>query len=200
MRYILSLALLLSACTRANPDAINGGGGNAGGGGGAAGSGGGGAGGAGGFGGGGGAGGVGGGGGMMGGPDLAMPRDMSIRPDMATLNGVACGPVSCMNGEDCCINNNGPHCTATQTCTGGSHPTLWACDGPEDCKTAGGVDGECCANSSGSACDPSCAAVTGTTPMCHSLADCPSTGGYVNCCPVPLLPQYKVCSTQQTCP
>src|SRR5947209_18414730 len=41
MRYIISLALLLSACTRANPDAIGGGGGAAGsGGGGAAGSGG----------------------------------------------------------------------------------------------------------------------------------------------------------------
>jgi hypothetical protein len=176
---------LLSACTRANPDAVGGNGGSGGGGGGVAGSGGGGA---------AGSGGVGGGGGTTVGVDLAMSvaHDMSMRPDMATLDGVACGPVSCMNGQDCCVSNNGPHCTSTQQCSGGSHPTLWACDGPEDCKSS--VDGTCCANMSGSACDPSCAGIG--TPMCHALDDCPSLDGYVACCPVPLLMQYKVCSKQ----
>jgi hypothetical protein len=179
MRYILSLALLLSACTRANPDAVGGNGGSAGGGGGGTA---------------GGGGGVAGGGGTGGGVDLAMsmPHDMAARPDMATLDGVACGPQSCMNGEDCCVSNNGAHCTNTQQCTGGSHPTLWACDGPEDCKST--VDSACCANTSGSACDPGCAGVG--TPMCHSLSDCPTLGGYVGCCGVALLPQYKVCSKQ----
>lgn len=190
MRYILSLALLLSACTRANPDAVGGGGG-----GGAAGSGGGG--GAAGGGGVGGGGGSAGGGGVGGGADLAMsmPHDMARPPDMATLAGVACGPVSCMNGEDCCINNNGPHCTNQQQCSGGSHPTLWACDGPEDCKST--VDGMCCANMSGSACDPTCAGIG--TPMCHVLADCPSVDGYVACCPVVPGAQLHVCS-KAACP
>ena len=188
MRYILSLALLLSACTRANPDAVGGNGGGVGGhaavaerrrrGGGGGGS--------------------GGGGGAAGGVDLAMsmPHDMAMRPDMATLDGVACGQASCINGEDCCISNNGEKCTNTQQCSGGSHPTLWACDGPEDCKSS--VDGQCCANTSGSACDPTCGAVGGT-PMCHSLADCPTLGGYLGCCAVPQLMQYKVCS-KQACP
>jgi len=188
MRYILSLALLLGACTRANPDAVGGNGGS--GGGGTAGAGGGGAGGAGGGGGGGGAGG-------MAGGDLAMslPHDMAMRPDMATLDGVACGDKSCMNGEDCCINNNGRQCTSQNQCSGGSHPTLWACDGPEDCKST--VDDQCCANNSGSACDLTCAGIG--TPMCHTLADCPQGGGYTACCPVPVLTQYKVCATQ-ACP
>ena len=117
MRYILSLALLSSACTRANPDAVGGNGG------GSAGTGGGGAGG-----GAAGGGGTGGGGGATGGVDLAMstPHDMAMRPDMATLDGVACGQASCINGEDCCISNNGEKCTYTQQCSGGSHPTLWA--------------------------------------------------------------------------
>ena len=188
MRYILSLALLLSACTRANPDAVGGNGGS-GGGGGAAGAGGGGGGGT--------AGAGGGGGGMTNAPDLAMsmPRDMAMRPDMATHDGVACGAVSCMNGDDCCVNNNGAHCTSQQQCSGGQHPTLWACDGPEDCKSS--VDGMCCANMSGSACDITCAGIG--TPMCHSLDDCPAGGNFTACCPVPVLTQYKVCSTQ-ACP
>ena len=136
---------------------------------------------------------------MMGGPDLAMsmPHDMAHLPDMATLDGVACGNVSCQSGDACCVNNNGRQCiNAQDSCSGGSHPTLWACDGPEDCKST--IDGMCCANMSGSACDPTCAGIG--NPMCHSLADCPSGGGYIGCCPVPVLTQYKVCSTQQACP
>jgi hypothetical protein len=191
MRYIVSLALILSACTRANPDALGGNGGSAGsGGGGAAGSGGVG----------GGGGGSAGGGGIGGGADLAMsmPHDMAHSPDMATLAGVACGATSCMNGEDCCVSNNGAHCTNQQQCSGGSHPTLWACDGPEDCKST--VDGVCCANTSGSACDPTCTGLgTPSTPMCHALADCPSVDGYVACCPIPQLPQYHLCS-KTACP
>src|SRR5262245_12093145 len=141
MRYILSLALLLSACTRANPDAVGGNGGSAGsGGGGAAGSGGGG--------GSGGSGGSGGGGGVVGSHDLAMsmPHDMAHGPDMTTLEGVACGAVSCMNGSDCCINNNGEKCTDANQCSGGTHPTLWGCDGPEDCPgSSTGTHDDCCA-------------------------------------------------------
>jgi hypothetical protein len=119
-----------------------------------------------------------------------------LPPDMATFMGVACGPVSCMNGEDCCINNNGAHCTTQNSCSGGSHPTLWGCDGPEDCSST--VAGQCCANTSGSACNTTCAG-TGATPMCHSLADCPTLDGYVGCCVVQLLPQYRICS-KQACP
>ncbi|HEX6835604.1 MAG TPA: hypothetical protein VF334_03475, partial [Polyangia bacterium] len=122
---------MLSACTRANPDAVGGNGGSGGGGGGAAGAGGGGAAGGGGVG-----GGAGGGGGTMGAHDMAMSmsRDMAHLPDMATLDGVACGNVSCMSGDACCVNNNGRQCiNAQDSCSGGSHPTLWACDGPEDC-------------------------------------------------------------------
>lgn len=196
MRYILSLALIFAACTRANPEAVGGNGGS--GGGGVAGSGGGGAGG-----GSAGSGGAGGGGGVAGDHDMAMSmaRDMATRPDMATLDGVACGAVSCTNGDDCCVNNNGSHCTSQQQCTGGSHPTLWACDGPEDCKSSnGGIGGMCCANSSGSACDITCSGLgTPSSPMCHSLDDCPANAGYTACCPVPVLTQYKVCSNQ-ACP
>ncbi len=192
MRYILSLALLLSACTRANPDALGGNGGNggSGGSGGAAGSGGGG----------GGTGGSAGGGGGAGGVNLAMsiPRDMARSlPDMATHDGVACGPVSCMNGEDCCINNSGQHCTSQNSCSGGSHPVLFGCDGPEDCPgAAAGLHDECCANTSGSACDQTCADVPGTTPMCHTLADCPQGAGYAGCCPIMQLPEYRLCAKQ----
>ena len=198
MRYLLSLALLVSvsACTRANPDALGGNGGSAGtgGGGGVAGTGGGGS---------AGSGGVGGGGGTVGGKaDLAMsmPVDMAHGPDMASLDGVACGTTSCNNGSDCCINNNGPKCTDQQQCSGGQHPTLWACDGPEDCPGAvPGTHEECCANTSGSACDPSCAAIGGTTPMCHTLSDCPTAAGYVACCAVKQLPPFAICS-KVACP
>jgi hypothetical protein len=187
MRYILSLALLLSACTRANPDAIGGNGGGAGsGGGGAAGSGGGGAGGS---------------GGANGGADLAMsmPADMAHPPDMTSLEGVECGNSVC-KGQDCCINNNGEQCTSQQQCSGGSHPTLWGCDGPEDCPGASnGTHEQCCANTSGSACDPSCAGVGGLTPMCHTVKDCPDGAGYISCCPIKALPQYSLCA-KTACP
>jgi len=192
MRYILSLALLVSACTRANSDYAGGNGGSAGGGGGgAAGSGGGGA-----------AGSGGGGGGN--GADLAMTdaHDMAHGADMATLDGVACGMTSCKgNQPDCCINNQGPMCTGDNSCSGGNHPTLWACDGPEDCPgPAPGTHQECCATTAGSACDDSCALVsTGAAPMCHSLGDCPAAGGYVACCVVKALPQYALCA-KNACP
>ena len=201
MRYFLALfvtgALALStvACTRANPDAIGGNGGS-GGTGGAGGSGGGGA---------AGSGGVGGGGGTVGGGvDLAMsmPGDMATHAaaDMSFPEGVACGTTSCKNGDDCCVNNNGSKCTMDQTCSGGQHPTLWACDGPEDCPgSSQGTHEECCANQSGSACNPSCAAIPASAPMCHSLTDCPASGGYVACCVIKLLPQYSLCS-KQACP
>jgi hypothetical protein len=185
MRYILSLALLITACTRANPDAIGGNGGT-GGGGGTAGSGGG--------------AGAGGGGGVGSDVDLAMsmPGDLAMPPDMRTLEGVACGDTSCKGGQDCCINNNGQKCTSTNSCSGGQHPTLWACDGPEDCPgTTPGTKGECCANASGSACDPSCTLVSNSAPMCHVAADCPT--GYTTCCVIKLLPQYSLCS-KQPCP
>ncbi|HXU73369.1 MAG TPA: hypothetical protein VN947_28815 [Polyangia bacterium] len=193
MRYLLSLALLLSACTRANPDAVGGNGGNAGnGGGGAAGSGGG------------GAAGSGGGGGTVGdGVDLAMsmPTDMAGGPDMASLEGVACGMTSCKNGSDCCVNNNGDKCTDQQQCSGGQHPTLWGCDGPEDCPGAvPGTHGECCANTSGSACNISCAGIANSAPMCHALTDCPTGGGYTACCVIKVLPQYSLCSKTACAP
>ncbi|HEY2743420.1 MAG TPA: hypothetical protein VGL86_02315 [Polyangia bacterium] len=181
----------MSACTRANSEFVGGNGGSAGtGGGGAAGSGGG------------GAAGSGGGGGtsVM---DLAVsaPHDMAHPPDMATLDGVACGDKSCTNGDDCCVNNQGPMCTDQNSCTGGQHPTLWDCDGPEDCPGAiPGTHAECCATMLGSTCDDSCSqASAGAVPMCHSLGDCPGLSGYVACCVVKALPQYSTCS-KVACP
>jgi hypothetical protein len=191
MRYILSLALLVSACTRANSEFVGNGGGSAGnGGGGAAGSGGG------------GAAGSGGGGGTGSAVDLATSEshDMAHLPDMASLEGVACGQTSCIK-SDCCINNQGEKCTDQNSCSGGQHPTLWACDGPEDCPGAvPGTHAECCANTSGSACDDSCALVSSmSAPMCHSVADCSATEGYTACCVIKLLPQYSLCS-KTACP
>jgi hypothetical protein len=188
MRYILSLALLLAACTRANPDLVNGNGGGGAGSGGAGAAGGGG-------------GGAGGGGGGTVGTDLAMSTadDMAHGADMSSHDGVACGATSCMGDEDCCVGSNGQEqCTNKNQCSGGSHPTLWACDGPEDCPGAvPGTQAECCANLSGSACDPSCTLVSNSAPMCHSLSDCPA--GYTSCCVIKPLPQYSVCS-KQACP
>ena len=193
MRYILSLALVLSvsACTRANSEFMGGGGSAGTGGGGSAGSGGGGSAGS-------------GGGGGNGSPDLAGGGDAhdmaSHAPDMTSFDGVACGQTSCMK-SDCCINNQGEKCTDQNSCSGGQHPTLWACDGPEDCPGAvPGTHAECCANTSGSACDDSCALVSSmSAPMCHSVADCSATEGYTACCPVKLLPQYSLCS-KTACP
>ena len=133
---------------------------------------------------------------------MSMAGDMATHAaaDMSFPEGVACGATSCKNGQDCCIGNSSEKCTSDNSCTGGQHPTLWACDGPEDCPgSAPGVPGECCANKSGSACDPSCALVAASAPMCHSMTDCPATGGYVACCVIKLLPQYSLCS-KQACP
>ena len=184
MRYILSLALLVTACTRANPDAIGGNGG---------------------------------GGEQAAAPPVTAavqaaavasvatstsrcrcPATWRCRPTCARSSGVACGDTSCMSGQDCCVNNNGQKCTSANSCSGGQHPTLWACDGPEDCPGAApGTKAECCANASGSACNPSCTLVSNSAPMCHVAADCPT--GYTTCCVIKLLPQYSVCS-KQPCP
>jgi hypothetical protein len=196
MRYILAIALIVTACTRANPDATGGNGGS--GGGGAAGSGGTG----GGAGGGGGTGGTGGTGGGSGGElDMSMmPEDMrAVPPDMASLDGVACGNMSCKQ-TDCCINSSGAHCVSPQQgCTNGP---LFMCDGPEDCAT-GNLAPDCCLQTSnggmggthisGSGCmlpnDPGCAAI-----LCHSLSDCPTLGGYVGCCAGLTGVPYRHCS------
>ena len=191
MRCLLFLLLSVSACTRANPDAAGGAGGGGGGGGGA------------GAGGGGSAGsGGGGGGGGSGAGDLAMsqPRDMTATRDMASQLGVACGPVSCVSpSPDCCVNNVGQHCIGSGgNCSGGSHPMIFACDGPEDC--GGGLADTCCVQfngngnyPSGSGCllagDPACAAV-----LCHTTSDCPGLSGYVACCPSQTGGAYHHCS------
>jgi hypothetical protein len=189
MRYILSLALLLSACTRANPDALPGSGGNgggSGGGGGAAGSGGGGS---------AGGGGVGGGGGTSGGADLAMslPHDMAHETaDMSSFVGTSCGNMSCTGATpDCCVNNSGTHCVDGNNdgCTNGP---LFMCDGPEDC--TGPLFGDICClqltNSgpggtklAGSGCEIVCGSPE--QRLCHSDGDCTSTITAGHCCPYP---------------
>lgn len=197
MRYILSIALILVACTKPNADFVGGNGGT----GGTGGTGGGGAAGSGGVGGGGGGGGGGGSGGVI---DMAMsqPADMrTLPPDMATLDGVACGAMSCKQSE-CCVNSSGPHCV-TGGCTNGP---LFMCDGPEDC-ASGNFAPDCCLQTSssgpggtkisGSGCmltsDPACVAI-----LCHSTADCPTGQGYVGCCALQTS-QYKRCS-KTPCP
>jgi len=204
MRYILSLGLLLSACTRANPDAVGGnGGGSAGnGGGGAAGSGGGGGGSA-------GSGGVGGGGGTTGGVDLAMslPHDMANpTADMSAFVGTSCGPMSCTGSTpDCCVNNTGAHCVDGNNsgCTNGP---LFMCDGPEDCtgQLAGDI---CCVQTTNSGpggtklAGSGCELVCGTPDerLCHSDSDCTgSLGGATHCCPYPNT-SFRHCSAT-ACP
>lgn len=177
MRYLLSLALLVCGCTKANPDALPistadlatpsvGGGG------------------------------------VGGSHDLAMSspsdmigaaRDMSrLPPDMMSTMGVACGTMVCSGfAADCCINNTGPHCV-NGTVTGCTNGPLFACDGPEDCPSSGE---SCClqySNSSkpdGSGCLVSCPAEA----LCHTAADCPKGVGYIACCPGPQ-GQYGFCS------
>ena len=165
MRYILSLALLLSACTRANPDAIGGNGGG-GGGGGAAGSG----------------GGAAGGGGTGGGADLAMslPDDLALPTgDMTSFTGLFCGTMTCVAPNDeCCATQ------ATVMCQSPNLPCAGApydCDGPEDCAKGetccGGGTGSTCNQLNGGGCEG------GRVPLCHTLDDCPkSNGGFVACC------------------
>ncbi len=200
MRYILALALLVSACTRANSEFVGNGGGSAGnGGGGTAGSGGG------------GAAGSGGGGGTVGGADLATSdsHDMAHLPDMTSFDGVECGTMSCMGSEpDCCINTTGAHCVNGSSAGGGcTNGPLFSCDGKEDC--SGQFSGDyCCleltnsgsggAKPVGSGCmlsnDSSCSDI-----LCHSVdADCPPQSGYVACCAI-ANSQYHRCS-KLACP
>jgi hypothetical protein len=200
MRYLLSLALIVTACTKANPEHFGGaegtdlstgpigGGGNGGGGGGGNG------------------GGGGGGGGSGGVHDMSMPggaRDMARVPDMASFEGVACGNMTCPGGDACCINNNGSRCLTPQM--GCSNGPLFLCDGPEDCAGAGFAP-TCClqfsngpggTRPSGSGCvlPTSCAA---ELPMCHTVADCPGLSGYTSCCAIPNTP-YRHCS-KNPCP
>lgn len=189
MRYILSLALLFTACTRANPDLIGGHGGS--GGGGTAGSGGG--------------GGAAGSGGNGGGVDLAMslPEDMAHGgPDMTSFDGVACGAMSCKGNEpDCCVNNTGSHCVSGSSTGGCVNGPLITCDGPEDC--TGPFAGEvCCLQFSSSGQGGNKLAGTGCLlpqdcaadlPLCHTVSDCPASDGYVGCCAV-MNTTYHHCS------
>lgn len=188
MKYLLSLAILLGGCTKANPNAlpINGGdidmavgtGGGSGGGGG------------------------GGAGGSGGGVDLATgPVDLAARPpDMTSFQGVICGTKTCSgNTPDCCVNNAGRQCIdgTTGNCSGGSTPALFGCDGPEDCKA--GLNDTCCLSftggggaSNGSSCVPGVTCGQGQQ-MCHAVGDCPANQGYVGCCAIPTT-QYRRCS------
>ncbi|HWE28083.1 MAG TPA: hypothetical protein VHB97_08785 [Polyangia bacterium] len=174
----------MSACTRANPDAIGGNGGSGGGGGGAAGSGGGG-----GTGGTGGGGGAAGGGGIGGGHDMSMSMapDMARPPaDMAAFVGTTCGPKDCTGSTPaCCVNNTGATCVdPNQGCTNGP---LFLCDGPEDC--TGQFTGDVCcvqlngSKVAGSGCDITCG--TADERLCHSDTDCATDVGAPNCCPYP---------------
>jgi len=183
MRYLLAAALLLGACTRANPDAVGGAGGS-GGGGGAAGSGG---------------GGSAGGGGTGGGHDLAVAgaADMTIvPPDMTSFTGIFCGDKVCMAPDnECCAMSSSVACQSPlMPCNGAPYD----CDGPEDC-----LKGEtCCGGGTGSTCNQ----LNGGTcqgnrvPLCHTLDDCPkSNGGFVDCCPSPNGGHLRYCS-KSACP
>ena len=181
MRYILSLALLLSACTRANPDAIGGGGGS---GGGAAGSGGGG-------------GGSAGGGGTGGGVDLAMslPHDMATSPaDMTSFEGVFCGNMTCLKPtEECCVTQaTGTLCQSPAVqCVG----RAFDCDGPEDCT----APDECCGSINGSSCNSGGGGCSNNeVPLCHTLPDC-GGHGYVACCGASNGGHLRFCS-KNPCP
>jgi hypothetical protein len=187
MRYIVSLALLLSACTRANPEAIGGNGGNAGGGGGgAAGSGGG------------GGGGSAGGGGTGGGGDMAMslPYDMTTTgpPDMTSFEGVFCGNMVCKapTGE-CCAGQTTVICQSPAIACAGRP---FDCDGPEDCmngdRCCGSVNGSMCATGTGGG---GCS--NGDVPLCHTLDECGT--GYIACCAAPNGGHLRFCS-KQPCP
>jgi len=186
MRYVLAAALLLCACTRANPDAIGGNGGS-GGGGGAAGSGGGAGGGTGGNGG-------GGNGGNGGGHDMATStaNDLATGPaDMTSFAGVFCGNQICMAPDgECCAMQSSLMCQSPMMqCNGAPYD----CDGPEDCLK----DETCCGGGTGSTCNQlnggTCAG--GRVPLCHTLDDCPkSNGGFVACCPSPQGGHIHFCS------
>jgi hypothetical protein len=179
MRYIFLIGLLMSACTKANPEAVGatpdlagGGGGNGGGNGG------------------------GGGGGTGGGPhDMTAPperHDLAVPPDMAGFAGVACGTTTCSDPHpDCCATNGGGlMCIDSSTTDCGG--ALFTCDGPEDCGPPGEV---CClrftSSQNGSVCQLGC--LQGAI-LCHVVADCPPAQGYVGCCPLQQGSQYRRCS------
>jgi hypothetical protein len=183
MRYILSLALLFAACTRANPDAIGG----AGGGGGTAGSGG-------------AAGGGGGGGGQTGGAGdmvVAIPQDLATAPgDMTSFAGIFCGTMVCMAPDDeCCATNQLLTCNSpTAPCAG----LAYDCDGPEDCDKGatccGGGTGSTCNQLNGGGCQG------GRAPLCHTLDDCPKgNGGFLACCASANGGHLRFCSKSATC-
>jgi hypothetical protein len=183
MRYAVAIVLLLSACTRANPDAIGGNGGSGGGGGGAAG---------------GGGGGFAGGGGTGGGPDLSATGPEDMKPggpaDMTSFAGVYCGTNICMapTGECCAAGNTLTCIPPAQLCNGNA----FDCDGPEDCKPTqtccGGTNGSTCNDLNGGGCQG------GRVPLCHTLDDCPKSGGYSGCCLSPQGGHIHFCS-KQTC-
>jgi hypothetical protein len=165
MRYILSLALLMSACTRANPELVGGGGGS-GGSGGAAGSGGG--------------GGTAGSGGTGGGGDMAAGGDAhdmatSQAPDMTSFAGTYCGNMICMKPtNECCVTSAAMVCQSEAVqCLG----KFFDCDGPEDCT----APDQCCGSINGSTCEAGGGCSNGGIPLCHTVADC-GGHGFVACC------------------
>jgi hypothetical protein len=187
MRYLLFAVLALAACTRANPDAVGGTGGNggSGGSGGSAGSGGGGSGG----------GGSAGGGGTGGGADLSMtgPHDMTVvSVDMTSFAGTFCGTMICTApNNECCATQSSLDCQSPNVQCNGAP---FDCDGPEDCDTGSA----CCGGTSGSTCNPpnSGGCQGGRVPLCHALSDCPTSngGGFVACCPSPQGGHIRFCS------
>jgi len=108
-------------------------------------------------------------------PDAGMTADAGL--------GVTCGQMYCAPGNDCCIQQGGgATCVTSGTCAG----TTIACDGKEDCTTAGDV---CCfQQTGGSMCQP--AAGCGN-PTCVSASDCPQSSPM--CCTVS---SVKVCLAQ----
>lgn len=194
--FVFSLAISslvgVAGCTRANPDAFtlptydlaqptnSGGGGGTAGGGGAAGG--------------------GAAGGVVGSDDLAVVHDLAVEShDMAeSTEGIKCGATVCSaaSKDSCCISSAGSMCIAANASCGNGGVTL-SCDGPEDCTTAAPGDTACCGSTGatttgkGATCGnpvtPQC------VPLCHTLADCGTFGGYLGCCAV-VNTDYSRCS------
>ena len=109
-------------------------------------------------------------------PIVSTPDAPPPPPD-AVVIGVACGAMTCTNGDVCCVprqgsggGSNPPQCKSQ--CDNGD--STFACDGPEDCSGK-----ECCISQTGSSCADSCG--WGQSQACHQDADC---GGIDSCCPV----------------
>jgi hypothetical protein len=151
-------------------------------------------------------------------PDLAPAADLAVR----VPNGVACGNMTCMVGQDCCVTTSGnmasgATCVASASqCSGGS---VLACDGPEDCND--GTMPYCCAtimlagggpdggtpmfNGGDSSCTAACNLGFGagnslTTRLCHSDTDCmgltiPITNQSSVCCSSTMAPGLHFCAT-----